>query len=115
MTMLPHAEMTDKGGGAEKEPANGITQLPEPPELVPALPEARAKEPTPESDQYRQMGIAYTVPAALVAPVIVLTLMGVWLDGRWGNEPSGFTIGGAVLGIVVGVISMLRMASRLGS
>jgi len=62
---------------------------------------------------YRRFGLAYTIPTALIAPVVVLTFLGAWLDGRFGSGSSGFTIGGAVLGLVVGTINMLRLASRL--
>jgi len=105
---------TDRVVEGDAGPATDVAELPEPPELTAALPVTRQDRPTHDSEQYRQMGIAYSVPAALVAPVIVLTLMGVWLDGRWGLGSSGFTIGGAVLGIVVGMINVVRMASRLG-
>lgn len=105
-----------EGTGESKEPVAlpDTPELPGPPILVARVPRPQAPKPASDSDQYRQMGLAYTVPAALVAPVIVLTWIGVWLDGRLGAGASGFTIAGALLGIVVGVINMIRLATKLG-
>jgi F0F1-type ATP synthase assembly protein I len=58
------------------------------------------------------MGIAYTVPTALLAPIVALTWLGVWLDGRFGWTPAA-SIGGLILGIVCGTINMVRLFRRL--
>lgn len=58
------------------------------------------------------MGIAYSLPTALIAPVLVLTLLGAWLDSRTGAD-SLWTLSGAVIGFVAGLINMLRLADRL--
>jgi len=89
-----------------------VPELPHPPTIEPRLPspEPAASE---RAAEYRRHGLAYTLPAALIAPVVVLTWIGAWLDGRLGVGSSGFTLGGAALGIVVGMLNMLRMAARL--
>ena len=87
-------------------------RLPEPPALDAELPPTDRRQPRNGID-YRRFGLAYTLPTALITPVLVLTFIGAWLDQRTGNASSGFTIGGAVLGLVVGTINMLRIAARL--
>jgi hypothetical protein len=97
---------------ASPSAAENPTRLPEPPELranlpVPSVPLSKT------GAQYRRYGLAYTIPTALIAPVLVLTLLGAWLDGRGGGLSSAYTIAGAVIGIVVGMLNMLRLAARL--
>jgi F0F1-type ATP synthase assembly protein I len=87
-------------------------ELPEPPDLRPTLPPHPARAADEEPNLYHRMGIAYTVPAALVAPIIALIVIGAWLDKRFGLGPWG-TLGGALLGFVCGMINMIRIASRL--
>ena len=86
--------------------------LPEAPELRPNLPKLGREKPSEEAENYRKMGIAYTIPAALVAPILVLTLGGWWLDAKLHKSPA-FTLGGAILGAIAGFINMIRMASKL--
>ena len=62
--------------------------------------------------QYRQMGIAYTIPVSLIAPIILLTAAGWWLDKKLNKAPM-FTLGGAILGAITGFINMFRMVSKL--
>src|SRR6266700_2514290 len=89
-----------------------MPDLPEAPELKPNLPKLGREKPSEEAENYRKMGIAYTVPAALIAPILVLTLGGWWLDARLHKSPM-FTMGGAILGAITGFINMIRMANKL--
>jgi len=75
---------------------------------------ARAEGPRTDADpeQYRQMGLAYTIPALLVAPIVLLTLLGAWVDHRM-HGSSVCTLLGAVLGSVVGLMNMIRAAQKL--
>ncbi len=91
-----------------------LPQMPEPPTPVVSLPDHPVKNDGKKAGEYREMGLAYTLPTALIAPVIVLTCLGAWIDGRSGSTSSPFTIGGAVLGTIAGMVNMLRMAARLG-
>ncbi len=86
-------------------------ELPAAPELKPNLPK-RAHEDTPEAQQYRNMGVAYTIPTALIAPIVGLTVLGVWLDGRFHWAPIA-SIVGMLLGLVCGTINMVRLFKRL--
>jgi F0F1-type ATP synthase assembly protein I len=89
-----------------------IPELPNAPKLNPNLPPLPREKEDPEAKQYRQMGIAYTLPVALITPIILLTAAGWWLDQRFHRSPL-FTMGGALLGIVTGFINMIRLANRL--
>ena len=89
-----------------------IPDLPEAPKLKPNLPKLGREKPSEEAENYRKMGIAYTIPAALIAPVLVLTLGGWWIDTRFHKSPA-FTMGGAILGVITGFINMIRMANKL--
>jgi F0F1-type ATP synthase assembly protein I len=102
----------EKQPGDEEAPPGvpHVPDLPEAPRLEPHLPPI-PKERADEGD-YRRAGLAYTIPAALVAPILVLTLGGAWLDERLHRSPA-FTLAGAVLGFVVGMINMVRIAGKL--
>ncbi len=89
-----------------------LPELPDAPKLQPNLP--RREKPVLEesSEQYQRMGIAYTIPLALAAPIIALLLLGAWLDKVLHTSP-GFTLGGALLGTISGFINMIRIANKL--
>lgn len=102
------------GGTEGSAPVIERPELPRPPDVQVQLPSVQKPGTSPQSEQYRQMGLAYSLPAALIAPVLVLTLLGAWLDSKFPNANSGFTLTGALLGLIVGVRNMIRLASRLG-
>jgi F0F1-type ATP synthase assembly protein I len=87
-----------------------LPTLPDAPILKPNLP--KLKKPSQAAEEYRQMGIAYTLPAMLVAPILLLTLLGYWLDSHFDKSPA-FTLSGALLGAVTGFINLIRTASKL--
>jgi len=89
-----------------------LPELPHAPKLKPNLPKLGPTKPSEEAENYRKMGIAYTIPAALIAPILVLTLAGWWLDAKLHKSPA-FTMGGAILGAISGFINMIRMANKL--
>ena len=91
-----------------------VPDLPAAPVLKPKLPPhpGRTARATEEQASARQMGLAYVLPTALVAPIVLLTLAGYWLDGRFHLSPYG-TLGGALLGTVSGFINMIRIAGKM--
>lgn len=101
------------GTPREEIPLPPTPVLPEPPTPSVRLPKPRNPGSSAQADEYRRMGVAYTIPIALIAPVIVLTLLGSWLDKKLFGGGSGLTIAGAILGLVVGVRNVLSMVSRL--
>jgi F0F1-type ATP synthase assembly protein I len=94
-------------------PTPALPELPKPPAPNVRLPKPRNPGSSSQAEEYRRMGVAYTIPIALIAPVIVLTLAGTWLDKKLFGGGSGLTIGGAILGLVVGVRNVISMVSRL--
>jgi F0F1-type ATP synthase assembly protein I len=91
-----------------------VPELPETPVLKPNLP-AREKRSTKDMEKdhsARQMGLAYVLPTALAAPVVLLTLGGWWLDDRFRLSPY-CTLSGALLGTVSGFINMIRIAGKM--
>ena len=80
--------------------------------LRPVLPPLPNPADQDEPNQYQRMGIAYTIPLMLVAPIIALLLLGAWLDSKLHRAPL-FTLGGALVGTIVGFMNMIRTANRL--
>ena len=91
-----------------------VPNLPEAPVLKPNLPprEKRTAREVEDQADARRMGLAYVLPTALVAPIVLLTLAGWWLDNHFHKSPY-FTLGGALLGTVTGFINMIRIAGKL--
>ena len=81
------------------------------PRLTPSLPPLPRPKAEEQAEQYRQMGVAYLIPTALIAPILILTIIGAWMDRTY--KASYFTLAGAVLGIVVGFINMIRFMAKL--
>jgi F0F1-type ATP synthase assembly protein I len=91
-----------------------VPELPEAPVLKPNLPprEKRSAREIEEQETTRRMGLAYIIPTALIAPIVLLTLAGWWLDDHFHKSPY-FTLGGALLGTVSGFINMIRIAGKM--
>ena len=101
----------------EPDDPEAAPRLPEVPAL-PDVPKLKASLPSrpvehKEQSQYGKAGLAYSLPAALVAPIVLFTVGGYFLDQKL-HSGSKFTLAGALLGIVVGFVNMIRMASKLG-
>ena len=89
-----------------------VPELPDAPKLKPNLPRLPESGETEQAKEYRRMGIAYTIPVTLVTPIVLLTLIGWWLDERFHKAPI-FVLCGALLGTAVGFINMIRLVNRL--
>jgi len=111
---MPNPREPDEGGEEEEEAlpeVPAVPTLPEAPKLTPKLPPHPKKTDEGPSEQQR-MGIAYMIPVLLITPIVVLTLLGAWLDSRYHTSPN-FTLGGALLGIISGFVNMIRTANKL--
>ena len=87
-----------------------LAELPEAPRYTPKLPPLPKK--AESAEDARRSGIAYTLPASLIAPVVVLTFAGYWLDAKFKTGQS-WTLFGALLGMVCGFINMFKIANKL--
>ena len=88
-----------------------LPEVPDLPDLKRRLPKS-AIAPVEDQEDKRQLGLAYVLPTALAAPVVLLTVAGYWLDQKYHWSPYA-TLTGALLGMVSGFINMIRIASRL--
>lgn len=104
--------MRAERSGDQGDDTEDRRKVPAPPELRPNLPPDPARPERREPGGYQSMGVAYSVPSALVAPVLVLVFVGAWADRRFGWSPWA-TLVGALLGFVCGMVNMVRMANRL--
>lgn len=109
--MTEHERGKDTEREGEWPEVPDLPTLPEAPKWTPRLP-PHPKVRQAEPSQYQRMGIAYTIPAALIAPIVVLTLLGAWLDARYHTSPN-LTLGGALLGTISGFLNMIRMVNKL--
>ena len=91
-----------------------LPELPEAPLLKPTLPplKGRTARQIEGEDTARRMGLAYVLPTALIAPIVIITLAGWWLDDHFHKSPW-FTLGGALLGTVSGFVNMIRIAGKM--
>ena len=89
--------------------------LPEVPKVSVTLPPDpnRKKPADPDAPNYGKMGLAATAASSFIAPIIVLTLGGYFLDKGVGHNQGWFVIGGVVLGFVVGISSLLNVIKKL--
>ncbi len=99
--------------GASEQPP----ELPPMPEL-PEVPEVRFERPKEPSrsprfmEASRGMALAFSVGFALVGPIILGALLGIWLDARLNTSPW-LTMVLVLLGIVAGFVEMIRALNRL--
>ncbi len=89
-----------------------IPDIPQPPAIQSKLPKYPDKGETQEAKDARRMGLAYSLPIMLVAPVLLLTIAGAWLDEKMKTSPW-FTLAGVLLGMISGLINMIRTANKL--
>jgi LPXTG-motif cell wall-anchored protein len=75
------------------------------------------KERVPESigEAYRKAAPYMSAATSLVGAVAGLTLLGVWLDRKTGNQTPWFTLAGALLGMVSGFVSFFHQVLGKGS
>ncbi|HEV2472740.1 MAG TPA: AtpZ/AtpI family protein [Chthonomonadales bacterium] len=88
---------------------------PEPTRIDPALPPRpgtrRAGQPQP--GEYRNMGLAYSAASSFIIPVIALAVGGYLLDRALRHSTDWFAFVGVLVGMLVGVSSLMRVMNRL--
>ncbi len=92
--------------------------IPEAPRVTAALPPDPSKI-KPKDDgsgvslgQYTQMGVAMTAVTSLIAPPLLLIIAGYYADAKF-KTGSTFVLIGAVVGLIVGVMNLLRTMKQL--
>ena len=114
----------DKRDKAEEEQddlTHRFPRMPRAPE-IPDAPKLEVKLP-PHPDlpqpgdvkpgQYNKAALALASASAFVTPVIVLALVGYMADQALKHTTAWFAFGGVVLGLVVGLMALMRIMNRL--
>ncbi len=90
-------------------------EVPEPPNIKSKLPPHPAK-PEPGSFQpgsYNKMAIAATAASSFIMPIIVLSVLGWWLDQKLHHTTNWMAMIGVLLGLVAGISGLLNVLKRL--
>jgi ATP synthase protein I len=87
-------------------------ELPEPPPVHFERPRLEPRHSPRIMEASRSMALAFSIGFALVTPVILGVLVGMWLDNRFKTSPT-WTIVLLLLGIVAGFTQMIRLLNRL--
>ena len=114
---MPDQSELPSGGRSDDNKAERLShQIPEPPKLDPKLPAHPDKAPS-NSDSvaasYSGSAIATSAVSSFVTPIIVLSLGGYWLDQRMKHKTPWFSMVGVIVGLILGVSSLMRVMDRL--
>lgn len=105
----------------EKDLLGELSYVPKPNEL-PEVPQINVKLPEiPKEPElggfapahYRSVGIALNVATSFIAPILVLGVGGMLLDKQVGNTTSWFALAGTLIGLIAGVMGLLRAIQTL--
>src|SRR4051812_34683151 len=89
--------------------------VPEPPKIQAQLP---PRPDTPQSGnvqpgQYNKLALAFTAANSFIMPIIILSIAGFFCDQKFGHSKGLFSILGVLLGLVVGISSLMRVIKKL--
>jgi hypothetical protein len=93
-----------------------LPSVPNAPKLAPKLPPYPDKHPRPGQvapGSYNKMAIATTAASAFIMPIIVLSVGGWYLDNKLHHKTDWLAFLGVLIGMIVGVSSLLKVVSRL--
>lgn len=93
-----------------------LPDLPEAPKLSPVLPPRPSKaseQNKTQSQNYGKSAIASMAATSFIMPIIVLALAGYWLDLRLKHSTDWFAGLGVLIGLAVGISSLMRLLQRL--
>jgi F0F1-type ATP synthase assembly protein I len=68
--------------------------------------------PEDKEETNRKSGLAYAAALSLFFSVAILAVLGLLLD-RWIGASPWFTVGGLILGTVVGFYQFIKLSSQL--
>ncbi len=67
----------------------------------------------PHRSIYARMAVGAAMGTQFVGSTFGGLIVGAWLDGKYGLSPWGM-LGGSVLGLIVGILGLIRIARRVG-
>jgi len=62
------------------------------------------------SEAYREISPYLNISYFFIAAIVLLALIGHWLDNLWGIDPWGLVVG-AILGVVIGFYNFFKIVS----
>jgi hypothetical protein len=89
---------------------------PEVPKLNPRLPphpDRHPKSGAPAPGAYNKMALAATAASSFIMPIIVLAIIGWWLDNRMHHQTSWLAFIGVLAGLAIGTTSLVKIMNRL--
>ena len=92
-----------------------VTAAPEPPRLAVTLPQhpVHRDQQSVIATSYRKSAMASSAVTGFVMPIITLCLGGYWLDQKWKHEVPYLAMVGVVVGLIVGVSTLLRTLNKM--
>src|SRR4051812_1726260 len=84
--------------------------VPDPPKIQANLP-THPDKPQPgavQPGQYSKLALAFTAANSFIMPVLILSVGGFLLDQKFGHNKGMFSILGVLLGLAVGIVSLMR-------
>ncbi len=95
-----------------------LPNIPQAPELKPVLPPRPSKAMPMQTTQSQSVGkaaLASMAATSFIMPIIILALGGYWLDTRLKHSTFWFAGLGVLVGMAVGINSLMRLLERLNN
>lgn len=95
--------------------ADVVVPPPDVPKLNPKLPDHPNKRAlaAQDSGSYGKSAMASNAVTAFLMPIVTFCLGGYWLDQRLKHTTSWISIIGVIVGLVIGLTSMMRVLDRM--
>jgi hypothetical protein len=95
-----------------KLPAAELTRAPKIANQLPPRPSA-TRPGGVEPGGYSKLAIASTAATSFIMPIVILSVGGWWLDNRLHHKTGWLAFIGVLLGLVVGISSLMKVMARL--
>ena len=89
--------------------------VPDVPKISPSLPKLPSQSNSGDSQPggYKKIALASTAATSFIGPIIVMTIIGLFLDKKFGHGQGLFVVGAIILGFIVGVTSLMTVLKKL--
>ncbi len=92
----------------------GTPDVPEAPKLAPVTRPARPKAgPALEPGSINKSALAATAASSFIMPIIILAVLGYFIDQKLHHSTYYLALIGLLVGLVVGVSSLLKIVNKL--
>ena len=112
---IPGEILEESGTGERPDEPRLIVAPPELPVMDPALPPHPQKRAPGalENANYGKSMMASSAVTSFLMPIVTFCLAGYWLDARLKHATPWLAIIGVVVGMILGVTSLLRVLNRI--